>query len=489
MSTWWEVGKLYFKMLAIQYCVQMQKNIRSKQDELTQFITIEKTKANPNQDKIQEAHQHLQDIDNYKISGSIIRSKEKMILEQEKPIKFFFDQEKQKQKRKAIKQLQTIENDKIITLTNGFQILNYCKKFFSDLYTKTQTNAQIQENLLNPLKAKIANEENKKLTEQITFEELKSEIFQLENVKSPGIDGIPIEFCKSYYEYIKNDLLQLYNSILFRNDNLTTSMNQAIITLLHKNDKKENLKNWRPISLLCSDYKILTKILSNRLKPTLQHAISIEKTCGIPNRSIFSNLFTIRKIINHSNTKNINSFIISVDQEKVFDKVDREFLYQIMRKLGYSEIFIEFIKKLYQNTLSIISNNGFLSTPFSLCRGVRQGCLLSLLLYIINGEVINLNIKNNDKIVGYAIPNQKENAKLSQYADYTNLFVLTKQSIIEILNFFEQYNLATGTTINISKTTITPLANAKICNIDKKYWEFTSQKTYEQPVFTTGIYV
>ena len=212
----------------------------------------------------------------------------------------------------------------------------------------------------------------------------------------------------------------------------------------------------------------MTKILSNRLKSKVKHTISIEQTCGIPNRSIFSNLFTIREIINHSNTKNINSFIISVDQEKAFDKVDREFLYQIMRKLGYSEIFIKFIKKLYQNTLSIISNNGFLSTPFSLSRGVRQGCPLSLLLYIINGEVINLNIKNNDKIVGYPIPNQKENAKLSQYADDTNLFVLTEQSIIEILNFFEQYNLATGTTINISKTTITPLANAKIYNIDKK---------------------
>ena len=195
--------KLYFKMPAAQYCVQMQKNIHNNQDQLTQFITIEKTKPKPNQDKIQEAHQHLQDIDNYKISGSIIRSKEKMILEQEKPNKFFFDQEKQKQKQKTIKQLQTIENDKIITLTNDFQILNYCKKFFSDLYTKTQTNAQIQEKLLNPLKAKITNEDNKKLTQQINFAELKTAIFQLGNGKSPGIDGIPIEFYKSYHEYIQ----------------------------------------------------------------------------------------------------------------------------------------------------------------------------------------------------------------------------------------------------------------------------------------------
>ena len=77
------------------------KSRLNKQDQLTQFIiTVEKTKPNPNQDKIQEAHQRLQDIDNYKISGSIIRSKEEVILEQKKPNKFFFGLEKQKQKQK-----------------------------------------------------------------------------------------------------------------------------------------------------------------------------------------------------------------------------------------------------------------------------------------------------------------------------------------------------------------------------------------------------
>ena len=126
----------------------------------------------------------------------------------------------------------------------------------------------------------------------------------------------------------------------------------------------ENLHGWMEsssnfINLILNTLKIHW---SNRLKPTLEHTISIEQTCGIPNRSIFSNLFTIREIINHSNTKNISSLIISIDQEKAFDKVDREFLYQIMRKLGYSEIFIKFIKKLYQNMLSVISNSSFLST-------------------------------------------------------------------------------------------------------------------------------
>ena len=133
----------------------------------------------------------------------------------------------------------------------------------------------------------------------------------MENGKSPGIDGLPIEFCKSFYELIKTDLLHLYNSILFQNEDLTPSMTKAIINLIPKNSEKEYLKNWRPISLLCCDYKMLTKILSNRLKTTLAQTISKEQTCGIPDRTIFSNIFTIREKITHNSTKK-NKIIYNV---------------------------------------------------------------------------------------------------------------------------------------------------------------------------------
>ena len=209
----------------------MQKNIRKKQTQLTQFIKKEKYNPNPGQHKINNTHQQLQDINNYKTAGSIIRSKEKLILEQEKPNKFLFDQGKQKQKSKTIKQLQHTTNNETKTITTDYEILKYCKNFFSNVYTKTKTNTRT------------------------------------------------------------------------------------------------------------------------------------------------------------------------------------------MGKLGYSKTFINFMKKIYQNTESMISNNGFLSSTFPLTRGVRQGCPLSLLLYIINNEIINLNIKANKKVVGYPIPNQKQSLKLSQYAD------------------------------------------------------------------------
>ena len=353
-------------------------------------------------------------------------------------------------------------------ITTDFQVLTYCKTFFSNLYTKAKTNKTIQEELLKPIQPKITHEENQKLTQQITLAELKHAVFQMENSKSHGVDGIPTEFYKTHFELIKLDHLDLFNSILFQNEKIPTTVTRAIITLIPKNDKKEFLKNWRPISLLCVDYKILTKILSNRLKLTLDKMISKEQTCGVPNRSIFSNLFTIREMINHSNTKNLPSYIVSIDQEKAFDKVDREFLYQIMKKLGYSNAFINFVKKIYQNTESIIANNGFLSSPFPLTRGVRQGCPLSLLLYIINGEVINLNVKSNPEIVGYPTPNQKQPLTLSQYADDTNFFVMTEKSITEILIFSKKYEMATGATINLSKTKIMTLGNARIYNLDQK---------------------
>lgn len=102
---------------------------------------------------------------------------------------------------------------------------------------------QIQEELFTPIQPKINNYHNQKLTQEITLTELENAVFQMENAKSPGIDGLPIEFYKTQYELIKNDLLQLYNSILFRNESIPTSMTRAIVTLIPKTDTKKLWKN------------------------------------------------------------------------------------------------------------------------------------------------------------------------------------------------------------------------------------------------------
>ena len=113
----------------------------------------------------------------------------------------------------------------------------------------------------------------------------------MENNKSPRINGIPIEFYKEFLTRIENDLLQLYQNILQNEKETTKTMKQAIITLIPKKGDLQKLQYWRPISLLCADYKILTKILANRLKKILPQIISEEQNCSIPLRTIFITYF------------------------------------------------------------------------------------------------------------------------------------------------------------------------------------------------------
>ena len=138
----------------------------------------------------------------------------------------------------------------------------------------------------------------------------------MEEDKSPGIDGIPVEFYKTIYDTLENDLLEIFNNILFTEKGTTKTMQQATIALIPKKGDLKQLKYWRPISLSCNDYKILTKILANRLKTFLPQIISKEQTCSIPNRTIFNNLFLIRDLITLNKEKIQTSIYSKLTKKK-----------------------------------------------------------------------------------------------------------------------------------------------------------------------------
>ena len=124
----------------------------------------------------------------------------------------------------------------------------------------------------------------------------------MEENKSPGKDGIPMEFYITFWHLIKNNFTKLVNHIFSVKEELTDSMKTAIISMIPKKDPNDpDIAKGRPISLLCLDYKIITKALTNRLLPTLEEIISIEQSAAVPNRTIYNNLFTIRDVIEYSN--------------------------------------------------------------------------------------------------------------------------------------------------------------------------------------------
>ena len=242
-----------------------------------------------------------------------------------------------------------------------------------------------------------------------------------------------------------------YTITLFIEKKTTKTMQQAIITLIQERGDLNKLKYWRPISLLCLDYKILTKILANRLKNILQTIISQEQTCSIPQRTILNNLSLIRDTRKLTKENNAKLYILQIDQEKAFNKIDHNFLYKTMTLMGFSNTFVQFISILYNNNISSIINNGFLSNLIQLQTGLKRRCPVSLPLYVIQGEVTTININSNQNIKGIKIQNHNTEITISQYADDSNFLLTEQQSVIY---YFEKLKKATGSTINLEKTRV-----------------------------------
>ena len=125
--------------------------------------------------------------------------------------------------------------------------------------------------------------------------------------------------------------------------------------------------------------------------------------------------------------------------------------------MGFSNIFINFIKILYKNNTSTIINNGFLSAPVQLQRGLRQDRPLSLPLYVVQEEVTTININQDESISGIKISNKKQEIKVSQYEDDSNFLLATQKSVENVIKLFQKLQKATRATINLDKTTIQPI--------------------------------
>jgi len=183
------------------------------------------------------------------------------------------------------------------------------------------------------------------------------------------------------------------------------------LTLLPKKGDLEDIKCWRPVSLLCSDYKLLSKVLANRLANVMDSVVHPDQTYCVPGRSIFDNIFFY--LIEVSKMLNLNCGFISLDQEKAFDRIEHCFLWKVLNAFGFSESFINYIKVLYNDVESILKVNGGLCTPFTVFRGIRQGCALSGMLYSLAIEPLLNQIRC--KLQGVILPKCRNKFILSAY--------------------------------------------------------------------------
>ena len=186
---------------------------------------------------------------------------------------------------------------------------------------------------------------------------------------------------------------------------MSFSQRTGLITLLYRKNDRFDTKNWRPISLLCTDYKILSKVLTNRLKTVLSSVISDSQSCGVPCRFSGSNVRTLQDIVNYCNSTRMGGAILSLDQEKAFDRMDWGYMLKVLEGMNFGPSFRAWVRLLYNHTFSRVLVNRHTSHAFAVTRRVRQGCPLSPLLYIIVAETIACAIKKDNNIDGFRLMN------------------------------------------------------------------------------------
>ena len=197
------------------------------------------------------------------------------------------------------------------------------------------------------------------------------------------------------------------------------------------------------------DIKILTKLLSMRLKLVLPSIIHETQT-AVYGRTIGSTIHLVRDIIDLANQNEEEAALLFLDQEKAFDRVNHKFLFKALEKYGFGNSFIHWIKLLYSNACTKLNINGFLTANIPLKSGVRQGCPLSSLLYVLVIEILALQLRANPNIVGFTIHGEKIIS--SHYADDAVIKITQNRCFKEVYKDLQDYEKATGAKINYDKT-------------------------------------
>ena len=172
----------------------------------------------------------------------------------------------------------TLITDNETVINKHDDILNETAVFYKRLYTSERTDNSSQKFSLNKITTTLSDSERHECEGEITLDEVRSAIKYFANDKSPGCDGVTAEFYQTFFGVIGSDLVDVMN-YAFENEKLTLTMRRGIIVLIWKGNERKYFNNWRPISLLNCDYKIITKILASRISDFIPKIIHPNQKC------------------------------------------------------------------------------------------------------------------------------------------------------------------------------------------------------------------
>ena len=396
--------------------------------------------------------------------GALKRSRAKLIVENERNSSFFLGLEQARQTKRIIK---SIYDDNGILIESPDKILPIISDFYKTLMN-TNDEAPIDSNqngkthildtFLNDATHPVLNEEDKSMLEEpISILELEEALKHLNTDSAPGYDGLTPLFYASFWDVIKQPLFDSLTESI-DNKKLTVSQRRAVITLLPKSSDSEALRDismWRPISLTSTDYKLFSKVLATRLQRIIHKLVNDNQVGYIKGRNINDHIRFIDDMINYAKVERLPGILVSLDYRKAFDTVSKQAILASLDKLNFGPVFAQYVTTILNDTEATIKNAGWCSDWFKTTRGVRQGCNLSPLLFILVVEFLAIKIRSNQNIEGI-LENTKDifenETKLSQYADDMSLYVKSIHSLTYTLKEIDEFSKFSGLMLNRKKS-------------------------------------
>ena len=453
----WDLTKYKIKTYSIQYSKkksqemkQEEKNLSDEVQQLTEQLDEGKDVA----DELNSYKRELEALEKQKAQKIIFRSKCNWASYGDKPTKFFLNLEKKKFQDKLISQVRGCDG----SLKQGSkEVLSAITDFYTTLYTK-DNNEDLELSMgefITGAVPQVTDTQHTYLEAKLTKNDLKVAVKQIKKGKCPGSDGLPTEFYTCFWEEIEE---LVYNSLEFAYEigELSNEQKRGIITLIPKKDlDRLNIRNWRPITLLNTDYKILTKALAIKLQNVLPNLIYPDQTGFMKNRYIGTNIRLAEDMIDFANMTSTSALLLAIDFEKAFDSVGWESIIDTMKVLGFGENYIGWIKVIYKNIATCIANNGFHSSWFQPSRGTRQGCCLSPYLFLLVVEILAIAVWEHKNIRGITVSGKE--IKISLYADDVTCFLGDWDSLHRLDDILQRFRRYSGLKVSREKTKVMQL--------------------------------
>jgi hypothetical protein len=351
-----------------------------------------------------------------------------------------------------------ILNERGQTCTSEEDINTAFTEYFSGLFTASPQGDLAK--CLQHVASRIDGDMNASLLKPFLEEEVQCALFQMAPTKTPGPDGYPAGFFQKNWGTLGGDIYRTILGIL-NSGSMPNSLNTTHIALIPKIKNPSSVKDFRPISLCNVLYKIISKVLANRLKKFLNHIISPVQSAFIPGRLITDNVVVAYETLHtmHTRLKGKKGFMaVKVDMSKAYDRVEWNFLERVMEKMGFARRWIDLTMMCVRTVSYGVIVNGKVCGSITPQRGLRQGDPISPYLFLLCAEVLSsLLITANEEGTLLGVPSSRRGPSISHlfFADDSLLFCRSTMSqwnsLTRVLRCYEE---ASGQRLNNSKTSI-----------------------------------